>query len=66
MDDRRKDLLDLLIAVAVTAVSLYPLYRDDFARWRMWIQVRLMRPDTEAEAMAQVRREISWMEHDGA
>lgn len=63
LDDKRRSLVDALVSLLIVGVSLYPLYRDDLARYRLWIKTRLTPPDSEAEAMKQVQREISLLEH---
>jgi len=62
MRDRR-DWVESLLALAVVALSMYPLYRDDIQRARLWVEQKLARSDPDAVALEQVRREISWMEH---
>jgi hypothetical protein len=67
-DATLKDAIDLLITLLIVGVSLYPLYRDDLKRVQMkadqWLH---QRRNYEAEALKQVQREISLMEHaDGS
>jgi hypothetical protein len=59
-----RDVIDLIIAVMPVAVVLGIQYRDDIKRLQMRAQMYMER-DTrrEAEALKQVQREISWMEH---
>jgi hypothetical protein len=67
-DAALKDAIDLLITVLIVGVSLYPLYRDDLKRAQMRAEQWLHRErNYEAEALKQVQREISLMEHaDGS
>lgn len=62
-----RDIVDLIIAVLPVAVVLGIQYRDDLKRLQMRAQMYIDREDRrdreEAQAMKQVRREISWMEH---
>lgn len=60
---QRKSLLDAVVTLLIVGASLYPLYKDDLARLRLWVDRTLSRRDSEAEALAQVQREISLMEH---
>jgi len=59
-----KDLVDLAIALLPVAVVLAIQYRDELARlqmrWENWLVRQRLH---EADAMLQVQREISWMEH---
>ena len=64
MDDRRRQsLMDTLLSLIVVGVSLYPLYRDDLARLRLRAEQWMRRGDQDKDALAQVQREISLMEH---
>jgi len=65
MNDRRKSLFDALVGLAIVGLSLYPVYKDDLARWRLWIDQRLeaMFARGDGDALVQVQREISMMEH---
>lgn len=64
MDKQRKDeLLSFLLSMTVVAVSLYPLYRDELARWRLKVTEWFTCHDQDAEALKQVQREISLLEH---
>lgn len=59
-----KDWVDLGFTLFIVGVSLYPLYRDDLKRAWMWVNLRLEQQKRyEAEAMKQVQKEISLMEH---
>ena len=58
----RRDLFDMAFALLLAGVSLYPLYRDDIARWRNWAEQKIRRPRCD-EALPQVQKEISLMEH---
>jgi hypothetical protein len=59
-----KDLVDMALTVLIVGVSLYPLYRDDLKRLAMrfdrWLN---QKRNMEAEALKQVQKEISLMEH---
>lgn len=61
--DRKKQWLDFIASLVIVGVSMYPLYRDQLGRYRLWLEQWLTRKDAEAEAMKQVQREISLMEH---
>lgn len=63
MDRPRKDYFDALVAIAITLIGLYPLYRDDLARWKLWAEQKFSRRDNYRDALEQVQREISLMEH---
>ena len=64
---QRKDLIDMAFALLVVGLSLYPLYRDDVAKWKNYLENKFRPRDPDRQALAQVRREISLMEHgDGA
>lgn len=59
-----KDVIDLIIAVLPIAVVLGIQYRDDIRRLQMRAQMFIERDKrNEAEALKQVQKEISWMEH---
>ena len=51
------------MSLVIVGVSLYPLYRDDLARLEGRVRAWFARRDREAEALLQVQREISLMEH---
>jgi hypothetical protein len=61
--DRKPDWANFLMGMALLAVSLYPLYRDELARYRIWIQSHLTTRDPYAEAPPDLQREISRLEH---
>jgi hypothetical protein len=63
-DITARDVIDLVIALLPVAVLLAIQYRDDIERFRMRIE-QAMNPgrQAEAEALRQVQREISLMEH---
>lgn len=59
-----KDVVDLCIAILPIAVLLGIQYKDELKRAQMRVENHLGRGrDMEAEALKQVQREISWMEH---
>lgn len=51
------------MTLLVLGVSLYPMYRDDLAKLKLRADRWLARRDADAEALAQVQREISLLEH---
>lgn len=63
MDKKNRDIADLLLTLLVVGLSLYPMYKDDVARARIRVEQWLARRDPDADALAQVQREISLMEH---
>lgn len=63
LDKPRKDLADVLLTLLVVGLSLYPMYRDDVARFRLRVEQWFTRRNEDAEVLAQVQREISLMEH---
>jgi hypothetical protein len=60
---KREELRDFLLSLIIAGVSLYPLYRDDLARFRLRVRMWLDRKDEEAELLKQVQKEISLLEH---
>lgn len=59
-----KDLLDLAIAIIPVAALLAIQYRDEIKQFQLWVERRINRkPYWENEALQQVQKEISWMEH---
>ena len=60
---KREELRDFLLSLIIAGVSLYPLYRDDLARFRLRVRMWLDRKDQEAELLKQVQKEISLLEH---
>ena len=66
MDGRRlssRDVVDLIIALAPVAVLLAITYRDELTQARMWIEQHFTRGADDGEALRQVQKEISLMEH---
>jgi hypothetical protein len=59
-----KDVIDILVTFLIVGISLYPLYRDDLKRLQMraeqWMHSQ---QSAEKEALRQVQKEISLMEH---
>ncbi len=43
LDKPRRDYLDMLFAITITLIGLYPLYRDDLARWKLWAEQKFRR-----------------------
>jgi hypothetical protein len=60
---KREELRDFLLSLIIAGVSLYPLYRDDLTRFRIWFRTLLDRRNEEAELLRQVQKEISLLEH---
>jgi hypothetical protein len=65
MRERRQEWLEALVTLTVVVVSMYPLYRDDLERARLWVLDRCRRVDPHALEVAEFRREVSEYSRSG-